>query len=316
MAGVFAFFLESAFLGLFLFGETRLGPRGHLAMAIALFLGSWLSGYFIIVTNAFMQHPVGCRTASDGTLQLASFGEFLLSPWAIWKYAHNMTASVITASFVVSAVGAYPAVIGQHAEHATICLRTGVTTGIISCVLVLFPTGDRQGKLVADHQPVTLADGPGAGPQPGQGQEGVADRPALVGGGHDRDIPRAARGLEESGRPALVPGLRPAHGGGIRRWFPLPDPGAGAGGLSFLSWCALLLGLFGAAMACNYPYWLRSTLEPIHGLTAQNSAAGTYGLRGALYWWTIGTALAGAYFVSVFRSFRGKVDPTAEGHGY
>ncbi|HEV3298453.1 MAG TPA: cytochrome ubiquinol oxidase subunit I, partial [Planctomycetaceae bacterium] len=49
MEGIFAFFLESAFLGLFLFGERRLGPRGHLAAAIALFLGSWLSGYFIIV---------------------------------------------------------------------------------------------------------------------------------------------------------------------------------------------------------------------------------------------------------------------------
>jgi hypothetical protein len=59
MEGVFAFFLESAFLGLFLFGERRLGPKKHLAAAVALALGSWLSGYFIIVANAFMQHPVG-----------------------------------------------------------------------------------------------------------------------------------------------------------------------------------------------------------------------------------------------------------------
>src|SRR5579859_5928241 len=59
LEGVFAFILESAFLGLFLFGEKRLGPRGHLAVAVALLAGSWLSGYFIIVTNAFMQHPVG-----------------------------------------------------------------------------------------------------------------------------------------------------------------------------------------------------------------------------------------------------------------
>src|SRR5260370_42481451 len=58
LEGVFAFILESAFLGLFLFGEKRLGPRGHLAAALALFLGSWLSGYFIIATNALLQHPV------------------------------------------------------------------------------------------------------------------------------------------------------------------------------------------------------------------------------------------------------------------
>ncbi len=73
MEGVFAFFLESTFLGLFLFGEKRLGPRRHLAAAVALALGSWLSGYFIIVANAFMQHPVGYRLGEDGVLHLESF---------------------------------------------------------------------------------------------------------------------------------------------------------------------------------------------------------------------------------------------------
>src|SRR5438445_6755768 len=77
MEGVFAFFLESAFLGLFLFGEKRLGPWGHLAAAIALFLGSWLSGYFIIVANAFMQHPVGYAQGEDGVLHLRDFWEFV-----------------------------------------------------------------------------------------------------------------------------------------------------------------------------------------------------------------------------------------------
>src|SRR5438094_5685284 len=72
MEGVFAFFLESAFLGLFLFAEKRLGPRGHLATALALFVGSWLSGYFIIVTNAFMQHPVGYAVGEDGALHLTN----------------------------------------------------------------------------------------------------------------------------------------------------------------------------------------------------------------------------------------------------
>ncbi len=157
MEGVFAFILESAFLGLFLFGEKRLGPRGHLATAIALFLGSWLSGYFIIVTNAFMQHPVGHTVGQDGKLHLKDFWEFLFNPWALWQYAHNMTASVITASFVVSAVGAYWSLMGKHTEHALICLRVGVIAGLLSCLLVAFPTGDSQGKMVARYQPVTLA---------------------------------------------------------------------------------------------------------------------------------------------------------------
>src|SRR5216683_1858266 len=118
LEGVFAFILESAFLGLFLFGEKRLGPRGHLAAALALCLGSWLSGYFIIATNAFMQHPVGHTLGPDAALHLTDFWAFLLNPWALWQYAHNMTASVITGSFVVAAVGAYWALLGLYREHA------------------------------------------------------------------------------------------------------------------------------------------------------------------------------------------------------
>src|SRR5213075_1266289 len=71
LEGMFAFFAESAFLGLFLFGEKKLGRRGHLAAAIMLMVGSWASGYFIIVTNAFMQHPLGHAADGKGGLELA-----------------------------------------------------------------------------------------------------------------------------------------------------------------------------------------------------------------------------------------------------
>ena len=157
MEGVFAFILESSFVGLFLFGEKRLGPRGHLATGVALFLGSWLSGYFIIATNAFMQHPVGYTLGDDGVLHLADFWSFVLNPWAFWQYAHNMTASVITASFVVAAVGAFWTLMGEHTEHALICLKVGAIAGFVSCVVIIFPTGDGAGKLVSNHQPATLA---------------------------------------------------------------------------------------------------------------------------------------------------------------
>src|SRR5262244_2535656 len=61
MEGVFSFFLESSFLGLFLFGEKRLGPVGHWFSAFLVFLGSWLSGFFIVATDGWMQHPTGYR---------------------------------------------------------------------------------------------------------------------------------------------------------------------------------------------------------------------------------------------------------------
>src|SRR5262249_7325018 len=157
MEGMFAFFAESAFLGLLMFGERKLGPRLHFLSAVMVFLGSWLSGYFIIVTNAFMQHPVGYSIADDGNLQLANATAFLLNPWAIWQYLHNMSAAVITGSFVVAAVGAYWALMRQHEDHARICLKVGVIIGLAACCLQLFPTGDQQGKMVATYQRSTLA---------------------------------------------------------------------------------------------------------------------------------------------------------------
>lgn len=157
MEGMFAFFAESAFLGLFLFGEKRLGPKGHLVATIMLFLGSWLSGYFIIATNAFMQHPVGYSVGPNGSLQLADFWRFLLNPWALWQYSHNMSASVVTASFVVAATGAFWILMGHHVEHARVCLRVAIVTGFLFCLLQLFPTGDGQGKMLAAYQKPTLA---------------------------------------------------------------------------------------------------------------------------------------------------------------
>jgi cytochrome d ubiquinol oxidase subunit I len=70
MEGMFAFFMESALVGALVWGEKRLGPRSHFAAAVGVALGSWLSGYFILVTNAFMQHPTGYAVAADGRLHL------------------------------------------------------------------------------------------------------------------------------------------------------------------------------------------------------------------------------------------------------
>ncbi len=157
MEGMFAFFLESSFLGILIWGEKRFGPKIHYLAAWALFIGSWLSGYFIIATNAFMQHPVGYTMAADGTYQLASFWAFLLNPWAHVQYVHNMIGAVVTASFVMTAVGAFYLLKQRHLDQARVFLKVGVVAGFLSSVVVAFPTGDLQGKMVAKHQPVTLA---------------------------------------------------------------------------------------------------------------------------------------------------------------
>ncbi|HQQ77671.1 MAG TPA: cytochrome ubiquinol oxidase subunit I [Thermoanaerobaculia bacterium] len=182
MEGVFAFFLESAFLALLVYGEKRLSRVGHFLAAVALFVGSWVSGWFITATNAFMQHPVGHRIAEDGTLRLESFWAFLLNPWAFAEYVHNMTASVVTASFVVASLGAFYVLQGRHLDQAKLFLKLGTTAGLVSSVLLAFPTGDVQAKLVARHQPVALAAMEGrfeSGPRAGLnmiGQPNVKER--------------------------------------------------------------------------------------------------------------------------------------------
>jgi cytochrome d ubiquinol oxidase subunit I len=157
MEGLFAFFLESAFLGLFLYGEKRLSPRAHWWSAMLVFLGSWLSGYFIVATDAWMQNPVGYERAADGSVQLTSFWELVLNPWALWQYAHNMSGAVITGAFVMTSVGAFYLLWGKFTEHGKIFVRVGVVAGCIFSVLQLFPTGDGQGRMLVRYQPVTLA---------------------------------------------------------------------------------------------------------------------------------------------------------------
>jgi cytochrome bd ubiquinol oxidase subunit I len=157
MEGVFAFFLESSFLGIFLYGEKRFGPRMHFLAAVMLFLGSWLSGYFIIVTDAWMQHPVGFEIGPDGAAHLTSFWSLLTNEWAFWQYLHNMFGACITGAFFMAAVGAYYMLSRKHEDYGRIFLRVGVAAALIASVVQAFPTGDRSGQLVTQHQPLTLA---------------------------------------------------------------------------------------------------------------------------------------------------------------
>ncbi len=157
MEGVFSFFLESAFLGLFLFGEKRLSRWGHWWAGFMVFIGSWLSGFFIIVANAWMQHPVAYTRLPDGSFQVNSFWGVLLNPWAQLQYAHTMSGAVITASFVMSAVGAFYLLHQRNDEYGRIFVRVGVIAGFIFSVLQVFPTGDLQGRYMAKRQPVTTA---------------------------------------------------------------------------------------------------------------------------------------------------------------
>ncbi len=157
MEGLFSFFLESTFLGLFLFGEKKLGRIGHWFAAFFVFLGSWMSGYLIVATDAWMQHPTGYQLTQQGDIELTSFWGLLLNRWALWQYAHNMIGAVQTGCFVMAAVGAFYLLSKREVVYGKIFVRMGVIVGVIAAVVQLAPTGDMQGKMVTEYQPATLA---------------------------------------------------------------------------------------------------------------------------------------------------------------
>ncbi|MEP2281549.1 cytochrome ubiquinol oxidase subunit I [Maribacter sp.] len=157
MEGMFSFFLESSFLGLFLFGEKLMGQKLHFLTGFLVFLGSWASGYLIIATQSWMQNPVGFEILENGKFVLNNFGALFSNPWLLPSYLHNQLASVITASFVVASIGAFYLLSKKHNEFGKLFLKTGVIFGLVSSVLVAFPTGDLVAKNVVKYQPVTFA---------------------------------------------------------------------------------------------------------------------------------------------------------------
>ncbi|MDQ3589202.1 MAG: cytochrome ubiquinol oxidase subunit I [Actinomycetota bacterium] len=157
MEGAFAFFLESAFLGLFLWGEQRFGQRLHWFSSFMVFLGTWASGYFIITTNAWMQNPVGYRTLENGNIVLDDYWAVLLNSWMFAQYGHTMGGAVVCGAFVMAGLGAFYVLANRHEEYGRIFLKVGVIAGVIASLWMLFPTGHASSDQVAEHQPVTLA---------------------------------------------------------------------------------------------------------------------------------------------------------------
>lgn len=157
MEGMFSFFLESSFLGLFLYGEKLLGQRLHFLTAFLVFLGSWLSGLLIIATHSWMQHPVGYEILADGKFALKSLGELFTNPWLWPSYLHNQAASLVTTAFVMGAVGAFYLLMRRDEVYGRLFLRTGVVVGLVASLAVAFPTGDMAAQNVAEHQPTSFA---------------------------------------------------------------------------------------------------------------------------------------------------------------
>lgn len=157
MEGIYAFFLESIFLGVFFYGRDRVSPRLYVLSAVLIWAGSWLSGFFICATNAWMQHPVGYSLGSDGRLRLDSLAAVLLSPFLWWQYLHVMTGALVTGSFLVTGIGAYYLLARRQEAYGRMFVRTGMIVAFVASAFAIFPTGDRNSADVTRYQPAKLA---------------------------------------------------------------------------------------------------------------------------------------------------------------
>ncbi|MCG9790905.1 cytochrome ubiquinol oxidase subunit I [Flavobacterium algicola] len=157
MEGMFSFFLESSFLGMFLFAEKILGHRWHFVTGLLICLGSWASGYLIIATHSWMQHPVGYEILENGKFVLTNFSALFTNVWVWPSYLHNQAASMVTSSFVVAGIGAFYILNNRNVSYGKLFLKTGVVFGLVSSLVVAMPTGDLLAKNVVKYQPVTFA---------------------------------------------------------------------------------------------------------------------------------------------------------------
>ena len=155
--GLAAFFLESTFLGLWIFGWNRMPRRLHLATIWLVAVGTWASAYFILAANSWMQNPVGFRfNEQRGRAELTSILAVLTNPDVGWTFAHTIVASIATAGFFVLAVCAYHLLRRRDVE----VFRPVATIGLVAAFaasLTLAFTGHEQAQLKTQLQPMKIA---------------------------------------------------------------------------------------------------------------------------------------------------------------
>jgi cytochrome bd ubiquinol oxidase subunit I len=157
MEGLFAFFLESIFLGALFYARREIPGRLQVVSSIFVWIGSWLSGFFIVAAEAWMQHPVGYTIDAQGRFQMSSLWLVLTSSFAWWQFVHVMCGAMVAGGFIVAGVGSYYLLAKREAIIARTFVKAGVIVALVFSLLAIFPTGDANGKNVTQYQPVKLA---------------------------------------------------------------------------------------------------------------------------------------------------------------
>ncbi|MFZ1926151.1 MAG: cytochrome ubiquinol oxidase subunit I [Solirubrobacteraceae bacterium] len=156
MEGLAAFFLESTFLGLWIFGWDRLPKRVHLACIWMVVTGSMLSAMFILVANSWMQHPVGYVLNSQGQPVLNNVWALFTNPTFLWGYVHVILASLVTGSLVMLAISSWYLRKGREVEAFHHTARLSVLVLLPAILLQMF-VGNKLGEIENTYQPAKIA---------------------------------------------------------------------------------------------------------------------------------------------------------------
>jgi cytochrome d ubiquinol oxidase subunit I len=157
MEGLLAFFCESTFLGLWIFGWGRLSPRLHLATIWLAAIGSNLSAYFILAANSWMQHPVGYRiNPVTHRAQLTSIVALLTNSTVLAALPHVLLASFVVAGALICAVSAWHLARGRDLELFRRAMRLGLVVTLVAGIATA-ATGDIQARVMESQQPMKMA---------------------------------------------------------------------------------------------------------------------------------------------------------------
>ncbi|MBW2676915.1 MAG: cytochrome ubiquinol oxidase subunit I [Deltaproteobacteria bacterium] len=150
-----AFFLESTFIGIWIFGWKKLSKKAHAAVMWMVALAGNFSAFWILTANGWMQHPVG-YVIKNGRAELSDFGAVLTNKFAILEFVHMVPAAMITGTFFVMGISAYHLLKKQHVDVATKSFNIALIFGLVASLMVAL-TGDLHGVHVSKVQPAKLA---------------------------------------------------------------------------------------------------------------------------------------------------------------
>jgi cytochrome d ubiquinol oxidase subunit I len=251
--GIFAFFLESGFLAVLLFGWDKVGPGLHFFATCMVALGAHFSAIWIVVANSWQQTPAGFHLVGEGLRTRAEVTDFwvmVFNPSSMDRLIHTLGGAWLAGATLVASVGAYYVLRDRHRDFARASVKIGLALGLAVALLQLF-TGDHSAQIVAQHQPAKLAAFEGhyqTGPAPLYVAGWIDEKAATT---HGVAIPGMLSWLVHGDAAKPVTGLN--------EFAPADRPPVGFVFQTYHAMIAIGTGLI-ALMALGALFWWRGTL--------------------------------------------------------